>query len=178
VATKRIPDHTLSSYRDVVDNGESGCYYEDGDQQVAVSRINPEAPEGETGYEHHVRLPVSREFAIELATETSHKELSSATDAIIIDFMTRRFEPSIFDTFLQDNGWTDNGMGHEHGLHLYEHPDYRPRQIIYARTRNPESLKYVSEDIHDNIKKFSEIMNRPELGVRLELIRRSNSAKI
>jgi hypothetical protein len=66
-------------------------------------------------------------------------------------------------------------VGRDDGLYVFAHPDYPPRQIIYACTDILEMQKYVAEDVHDMVRKYADITNRPELGVRLELIRRSEN---
>lgn len=173
VADKRIPDHTISSYRDVFTAEDGTTFYEDGDDQVTISRMEPETREQEAVYEQHVRLPVSPQHAVEIALDTARNELSAATDAMIVELMTQRFAPTVFKAFLEENGWEDSGVGRQDGLHVFVHPRHPPRQIIYACTQDPELSKYVSEDIHDMIRKYAEIMKRPELGVRMDLIRRS-----
>lgn len=176
VANKRIPDHTISSYRDVFAAQNGSFFYEDGDKQVTISAVEPDTRGQESVYEQHVRLPVSPEYAVELALDAARKELSAATDAMIVELMARRFAPPIFKAFLEENGWKDTEVGHQDGLYVFTHPDYPPRQIIYACTEDPELAKYVSEDIHDMVRKYSEITKRPELGVRLDLIRRAKVA--
>jgi hypothetical protein len=176
VANKRIPDHTISSYRDVFAVEDESFFYEDGDSQVTISAVEPDARGQEPVYEQRVRLPVSPEYAVELALDSAREELSTATDAMIVELMTQRFAPSVFKDFLEENGWKDMGVGQQDGLYVFAHPDYPPRQIIYACTKDPELAKYVSEDIHDLVRKYSEITKRPELGVRLDLIRRAKLA--
>ncbi|TLX16370.1 hypothetical protein [Rhizobium sp. MHM7A] len=173
VANKRIPDYTISSYRNVFASESGSFFYEDGDSQVTISHVEPDTRGQEPVYEQHVRLPVSPEYAVELALDATRKELSDATDAMIVEAMTRRFAPPVFKAFLEENGWKDMEVGRHDGLYVFAHPDYPPRQIIYACTTDPELANYVSEDIHDMVRKYAEITKRPELGVRLDLIRRA-----
>lgn len=172
VADKRIPDHTISSYRDIYVMEDGGFAYEDGDTHVTIEQVEPDTHGQERFYEQHLRLPVSPAHALELALVANRNELASATDDFITEVMQHRFSPSLFKDFVEENGWRDEGVGASHGLHLFTHPDYPPRQIVYARTTDPEMTKFVSEDIHDMVRKYAEITKRPELGVRLELIRR------
>lgn len=174
LANKRIPDHTISSYRDVVTSEFGSFFYEDGDSQATISHVEPATWDEEPVYEQHVRLPVSPEFALELVLDTARKELSAATDEMIVELMTRQIAPPVFKVFLEENGWKDTEVGRQNGLYVFTHPDYPPRQIIYACTTDPELAKYVSEDVHDMVRKYAEITKRPELGVRLDLIRRAN----
>lgn len=172
VAHRSIPEHTTSSYRDVFVTENDSFFYEDGNRQVAISRLDRDGKDQEHVYEQHVRLPITPDFALELAMETTRSELSAATDALIIELMTRRFDPSIFAAFLEETAWKDSGAGHHAGLYVFEHPDYPLRQIIYARTPNSDSLKHVDEGVQDAIRKLSDITGRPELGIRLDLMRR------
>ncbi len=176
VANKRIPDHTISSYRDVYVLEDGSFAFEDSDTHVAISRLEPEFSGQERVYDHHIRLPVSPDHALELALEAVGSELAAATDAIILEAMRHRFAPSLFKEFLEENGWHDMGVGRDDGLYVFAHPDYPPRQIIYACTTVPEMQKYVTEDVHDMVRKYAEITKRPELGVRLELIRRERNS--
>jgi hypothetical protein len=176
VANKRIPDHTISSYRDVFTSRDGSFFYEDGDRHVTVSQIEPDIHGQEAAYEEHIRLPVSPEYALELALDSARKEISAATDELILEAMRHRFSPPVFKAFLEENGWTDMEVGRQDGLYVFQHPDYPPRQIVYPCSTDPELAKYVSEDIHDMVRRYADVTNRPELGVRLELIRREKAA--
>lgn len=175
VANKRIPDHTISSYRDVYASEDGSFFFEDGETLVGIVQLEPDIPGQERVYEQHIRLPVSPDHAFELALDAGRKELAAATDATIVEAMQRRFAPAVFKAFLEENGWKDMEVGRGDGLYVFAHPDYPPRQIIYACTDIPEMQKYVAEDVHDMVRKYADITNRPELGVRLELIRRSEN---
>lgn len=171
IADKRIPDHTISSYRDIYVLKNGSFVYEGGDAHV-IEQVEPDTHGQERFYQQHIRLPVSPAHALELALVANGNELASATDDFIIGVMQHRFAPALFKDFLEENGWSDMGVGVSDGLYVFAHPDFPPRQIIYARTSDPEMAKYVSEDINDMVRKYAEITKRPELGVRLELIRR------
>ena len=175
VADKRIPDHTFSSYRDVYVLSDGSFAVADGDGHVAIYQVEPDAPGQECFYEQHIRLAVTPDHALELALVANRNELATATDGFILEAMQHRFSPALFKEFLEENGWNDMGVGVSNGLYVFAHPNYPSRQIIYARSTDPEMIKYVSEDIHDLVRKYAEITKRPELGVRLELIRREKA---
>lgn len=166
IGSSRLPTKTLESHYEVAEN-QDGSYYliEDG-QTVLVERAVD--TDGTVRFHRDLRLAVKPMLAVELAIEGAARRLSIATDQLLDDLLSRPISFVVFRTYLAETGWIERVVETPVPIYIWNHLDYPSRQLHL-----PAECVEMDEEISRMIAKLAEITGRIELGLRLDLIRRS-----
>jgi hypothetical protein len=169
IGSSRLATKTLESFYEVTE-AENGSFYliEDG-QRVAVERSGD--TDGAVCFHRDLRLAVEPQLAVELAVKDAAEKLSAATDDILRDLTTRPIPFAVFRAYLAETGWGERIVEKPNPVYVWDNSDYWPRQLYL-----PAQCVEMDEEISGRMVKLAEITGRIELGLRLDLIRRSEQS--
>jgi hypothetical protein len=168
IGSSRLPVKTLHPTYEVVEDPAGSFYIVEDGQNIVVERFSDD--EGEVRFQREIRLHVTPAHAVEIAIDSAAERLSAATDDILRDLTTRPIPFAVFRAYLAETGWDERVVEKPNPIYIWDHSDYWPRQLYL-----PAQCVEMDEEISSRMVKLAEITGRIELGLRLDLIRRSEN---